>query len=348
MSEQYDSLSEKTKRIEHSLKYTNGDMDKAKSMAAGQYNDIIAVKGKFAIPSSGQSGMFFAFFNIYDEYIAYVDTVLSGNSSIFDKVRVFDDWKSLNDDLSAYKDGGDAIDSQGFTDFLLDSLIGYDVFPDVQNGNLDDLTRTINEILVKSFNEKGLQCQVELETTNSLALDMAGIGIDLPSDMEETDSSGGEAASGELSEFDRRIAEIEGEANYIIGGEVVVSPVKGKYINDLNESEKIMVMLTDNDAVTEKILSVLKAKNEDGHVSPVKGRLRAKIPMEKSGHMLYALVAKGVLAKIIEEENVKVKMDSPSQQEEEKKPTGDKKIVLLVALLLGLILVAVFILMMVL
>jgi hypothetical protein len=73
MPEQYDSFNEKTKLIETSLKYTNGDMEKAKAMASGQYLDVVVVKVKFYLPKAGKSGLFLAFFNIFDEYISYID-----------------------------------------------------------------------------------------------------------------------------------------------------------------------------------------------------------------------------------------------------------------------------------
>ena len=62
MTEQYDSLNEKTKLIDIALLYTGGDMDKAKAMVAGQLDDIIGIKGKFYLSRNGQSGMFFSFF----------------------------------------------------------------------------------------------------------------------------------------------------------------------------------------------------------------------------------------------------------------------------------------------
>ena len=54
---------------------------------------------------------------------------------------------------------------------------------------------------------------------------------------------------------------------------------------------------------------MLNAFDQEGGRLPVPGRLKAKIPLEKGGTMLYAVVAKGVLAKIFEEENVKILLD---------------------------------------
>jgi len=338
MSEQYDSLSEKTKNIEIAIKYTGGDIDKAKSMVAGQYQDIIVIKGKFNVENIDQSGIFFSFINIIDEYIANITSVMSSGPVLFNKTRIFDDWKPLFNDLSEVIKSDTIVNSDNFSNFLLDSFISYDVFPLVQDGNLDELTRTVKEILIKSFNDKSVQCQIELEPTSSLAIVLAGITIDKPGTGEETrkdEGTGGEAV------VDERISSIEKEASYVIPGKIIVSPVKGKYINDITIGEKISVILPGRDPVSQKILSLLNAVDKEGNVLPIKGRVKDKIPLEKSGYIIYAFVAKKVLVKIIEEENVKIQIDRPVEEEEEAR--SDSKFLYFILALIGLIIVSIFI-----
>ncbi|HOO70396.1 MAG TPA: hypothetical protein PK926_01455 [Spirochaetota bacterium] len=336
MTEQYNSLNEKTKLIELALKYTGGDMDKAKSMVSGQYQDIIVLKCKFTVPSLEQAGLFLAFFNTMEEYIANITTVISSNVEIYDKVRIFDNWKNLFSDIIAYRQHGQTLNSDNFSNFLMDSFISYDVFPDVQGGNLDDLTKTVFDILTKSFNAVDVQCQLELGITSSIAIDLTGVEIEIPGGISgKEDKKDNEI----LSPADEKIKSIESEAKYIISGEIIVSPVKGRYINDIAVGEKIRVMLNTRDAVSHKILTVLNAIDSDGKISPIKGRIKAKIPLEKGGYIIYALVAKGVLAKIVEEENVKIQMDVPEEEVAEKE-TDDSKIIYLMLAIVFLIIVA--------
>ncbi len=336
MTEQYSSLNEKTKLIEHALKFTSGNMDKAKAMVSGQYQDIIVIKCKFAVQSLGQAGVFLAFINTIDEYISNVSALISTNVDIFEKVRIFDNWKTLYNDMTAYGQHGQTIDTGNFTNYILDSLIGYDVFPDVSDGNLDGLTKTIFEVLTKSFNSPDVQCQLELGVTSSLAVDMSGIPIEVPGGARPGEEA---IQSEQLSPFEEKLKSIESEAKYVISGELIVSPIKGKYINDIAAGEKIKVMLASRDGISNKILTVLNAIDQDGNISPIKGRIKAKIPMEKGGYVIYALVAKGVLAKIVEEENVKVQMDM-ADEEPEKKENDDSKIIYLMLGIVVLIIVA--------
>jgi Fe-S-cluster formation regulator IscX/YfhJ len=336
MTEQYDSLGEQTKLVDISLKYTRGDIDKAKAMAAGQYQDIGVIKGKFYDSESGESGLFFAFINTQDEYIANITTLLSFNASIFERVRIFDHWKSLLNDANGYKDGTDIIDSSGFQDALLDKLISVDIFPDVQEENLAELVRKVNLALKEYYNVEDVKCQVELNVTNSLTLEMEGLVIDLPDFGDEQQEA--EEKPLEPVYEDERIKNIEQEAKYIVQGSIIVSPVSGKYVNDIEPGEIIKVLLPGKDAVTRKLIEVLNATNDEGTVVPVKGRLKAKIPQEKSGYILYALVAKGVLAKIIEEENVKIQVDDSVKKEVEKSKM-DSKLLIAIAVVIGLLII---------
>lgn len=337
MSQQFNSLNEKTKMIDVALKYTKGDMAKAKAMASGQYQDIVAIKGKFFFQESNQSGMFLSFFNIFDEFIAYTNSSLSENESIYKNVRIFDDWKTLFEDLLAYKQAPDNLDASSLSDFLLDSFISHDVFPAVQDGNLDDLSRVVSDSLKTFFNNELVQSQIELESTNSLSLELGGITFAVPGASEEQEEKE-QPEKVDLSEEDETIKRIESEANYIVDGKIIVSPVKGKYVNDISAGEKIMVLLTGKDPLTNKILSVLDGYSPEGEIKAIKGRLKEKVPLEKSGYILYALVAKGVLAKIVEEENVKIQLEPSDDKVNgiQNEETGNKAIILM-AVLVGLI-----------
>jgi hypothetical protein len=329
MTEQYDSLGEKTKQVDIAMKYTRGDILKAKEMASGQYLDVMVLKGKYLVEGKGLSGVFLAYFNYLQEYIANVTCIMSSKASLFEKTRIFDDWKSLDRDLKAFKESSDIIDSQNFTYYLIDSFVGYDVFPDVQERNLDDLTKTVTEIISKSFNIASVKCQIELEPASSLAMELAGVRIDLP-------GSEGQDVK-EVAAEDDRIRMIESEAKYIIDGTAILSPVRGKNVSDLVAGDKIRVNLTGKDMVSEKILKLLNAHDSEGARLPITGRIKARVPFEKGGYIVYALVAKGVLAKIFEEENVKLMIDQPQDEFAGDTSLLDNRLFYIIAIVVGLI-----------
>ncbi len=329
MAEKVDSLNEKNRLIDLAMKFTNGNMNKANEMVAGQYLDIIAVKGRFLVEKKGFSGLFIAFFNYIQEYISNITSIISSKSMLYEKTSVFDDWKLMYQNIRKEKEGSDMLDSQNFNYFLMDSFIGYDVFADVHEHKLDDLTSTVTEIISKSFNIPSVKCQIEFEPTSSLAMTVAGVPIDVPG-MEKKDAG----ASGEE---DDQISKIESEAKYVIEGRAVLAPVRGTNVNELKPGDKIKVHLPGTDMVTEKILKLLNAYDDESMRIPVTGRLKAKVPYEKNGYILYAFVAKGVLAKIVEMENVKLLLDKPFDETQGMARSSDNRLIYIMGIVVGLI-----------
>jgi hypothetical protein len=330
MDEQPDALNGESSIIDIALKYTNDDLEKAKEMAADQYFDVIVVKGRFIVEKRGYSGMFLAFFNYINEYIANVSSIISSKTELYDSVNVFNDWKTLHKDLMIYKQGTDMVDSQNFNYFLIDSFVTHDVFPDVREKNKDDLTNTFHDIISKSLNVDTVECEIEFESTSSLAMNLAGVPIDLP---------GGESKETIGIPEDERITKIESEAKYVIAGEALVAPVKGKNINELYPGDKIKLLLPGKDVVSDKILKLLNAYDSEGVRLPVTGRIKAVVPNVGGGFILYAFVAKGVLAKIYEEENVKIMLDKLPAEVEERKAKMENWVIYVMAALVGLIII---------
>lgn len=314
MAAQSDNVSEKAKKIETAMKYTGGDMEKAKFMAAGKLQDVVAVKGKFVVPDFNQSGAFIAFINISQEYISAVKSVLTTNTGTYTKIRIFDDWKALLKNIQAYESAGDAADSGQLTGSLLDLMIKRDVFPDVQKMNLEYLSVALQEMIKEIFKSEKAKCQVDLEKTSSMDVELMGLEIMLPeSDAPqeaEAEVSEQEIKKGPETPFRRKLGEIESKASFIVEGCCVLSPVKGKPINEITSGERILVSLTSGDPVSERIIDAYKARDHEGKPLPVVGRIIEIVPNEETkGVILYVLVAKGIYAKIIEEEPVRIQTE---------------------------------------
>jgi hypothetical protein len=130
-------MEEQIKSIDIALKYTNGDITKSREMAAGHINDIVAVKAKFLDISSAQSGLVLIFFNVDYQYISCIESMISNNSGIFDRTRIFDDWKALYLDFKAFQKGPESVDTSGFNNSMLDSIIQTDLFKNVEEGDLE-------------------------------------------------------------------------------------------------------------------------------------------------------------------------------------------------------------------
>ncbi len=350
-SSSYDSMNEKTQKLEVALKYTHGDMEKAKMMVSGKYQDIVLIKGKYISPEQNESGVFLGFINIEDEYISAIRSLSSSGDSLFSKIRIFDDWRNLYKSLLAYgKDSGGQT-SMDFNDAILTEFIGRDVFPDAKSKNLDYLSTVMQDFVKKQMQDGSAKCQIELEETNSMEVEVSGIDIMNPASdgqgEQGGDVSGGQTSDKPKSAFETIIEGIESRAQFIVEGKSVLSPVKGKFVNEISQGEKIYVSLSGKDGVSSKIIDAYKARDHEGNPLPILGRIVEMVPNEGQGYIIYVLVAKGIYAKIIEEENVKLqtessqamKAQSKNQAEKEKKGIGIFAYLIFVMVILGLIVI---------
>ena len=114
-----------------------------------------------------------------------------------------------------------------------------------------------------------------MEKTSSLAMELEGVQI-------EGQDEGARAATG----GDDRLAAIERQAQYVVPGKVIVSPVRGKYINDVRPGDSVRVLLTAKDAISVKVAKLLNAYTEEGEFLPIKGRVKEKISQGKFGYII--------------------------------------------------------------
>jgi len=338
----FDSLNEQTRLINIALKYTNGDMDKARMMVSGQYNDVAVIKGRLTMETIETYGVFFIFLNQAGRYLMNLNSLLSEQLTIYERAPLFNNWKNFYREFGKLVQQQDesSIGSYEFNNHFANSLEGYNIFEDVEEDNLEDTSEIIREIIAKYFNNNSVQVQIAIDRTNSLTVELENIPIETPQTSPAKEERTAEMPLGEL---DQKMNEVESQAEYIINGNVIVSPVKGKYVNDIKMGEKISVVLTDKDSVSIKVAKMFNALTDEREYLPIKARLKAKIPMEGGGYILYGLVAKNVLVKIIEEENVKIEMEKVEKKLTEN--ANESKLILYVAMLLGLVVMALVIIM---
>lgn len=340
----FDELNAKTKQIRIALKYTDGNLERAKSMAAGQFNDAVMLKGRFALEEKKQYGIFYLVINVEKNFVINVSILLLGDSAIYDKIRVFDEWNIFYQEFGKAADQsiGRSIDSHEFSEHLADSVDGYDLYYDVKSGNIDLLSDTITEIIQKFYSTKNVNCQLAFSSTSSLALELAGISLAQTAESEGVSESDADDEA-MVSEMEKKHKDLESQAALVLDAQVIVSPVKGKFVNSLEEGDVIYVLPLRKDDKSIKLARSLNLMKEDGDFLPMPARLKSRDPVEDGkGCILYASIAKNVLARILEEENVKVAIESRSAVEEAKAQSNSgTRLIILLALLFGIIFIAV-------
>jgi hypothetical protein len=103
-----------------------------------------------------------------------------------------------------------------------------------------------------------------------------------------------------------------------------------------------MISIIDNDDKAVELLQAFNAYNEDGTTKPIAGRIVSIT--HTTGYEIYAIVAKGIYARIVEEESfIKVAMYSPNfGVKDDRDAKRNKLIIYILSLIFTLLLIAIF------
>lgn len=330
-----DAFGEKTKLINMALKYTDGDMERAKFMISGQYNDVKIIKGKFDVKESNVYGLFLIFFNLPNRYIMHINTFIQSKENVIAKASIFDSWKAYHADITNFeKTEDDFIPSGEFIKHVAYSLSSQNVYSEIETDNLEQLTRILTDIINKFYQTAYTVCKLSIENTNSLTMELANISIEEPQKAADKEP---EKLDGELT---GKIAAIESKAEYVLNGRIIISPIKGKHISEIKVGEKIKILLTGSDSINKQIAKSLKALSEDNEILPITMRITEKFPMDKKGYYIYGLIAKNVLVRIVEEEDIKIETDTVQKilkSAKHEKNNSDSRTIIYIVLLVGLL-----------
>ncbi|HOA06705.1 MAG TPA: hypothetical protein PLE16_02125 [Spirochaetota bacterium] len=307
-------------RFNAAMQFTNGDEDKARRMISGDYTDLKAVKCRFQMENSDIFGAFFIAVKPEENLTLSAYAITFEDHLTYDKIYQRDSWKTFYFNISKIAESSVVTEDAELRNHILTSCEGFDIFPDIQASDIPAVSDKLEEIINKFFNLQNALCETEIEMLSSLALMESKIPM---LKKNETKASTQEDAR----------PDIEKEADFVMNAKIIVSPVKGKYINDIRPGEIIKLIPLKDDPLSRKIAQAQKAIGENGEIMPIRGRLKAKYPNEK-GYIIYCIVGKKILAKIIEEENVKIDVDSTtSDKQNSEKSSLSLYIILLVALI---------------
>ena len=303
--------------VESALKCTGGDIVKARAMVDGTYVDGSVLKGTFLLQDMGYSGVFVIFFNTEENYIPFMDMITKKSSIIYEQLDMSAGWKNVLREMNTLKSETDDVDISSRKDKIIREIIEMDYFSDVKSGNVDNLEASTELILRKVLGNQNISCKLDLEPVSSLSMMQESVPFEKPSIDYISDKIRSEVENN--PELVEKIAEIEKKADYVIDAAIILSPVKGKALYEIENGEKIMVNLDVHDEVAKNVLSSLKALDEDGDFHAIPAKVVGKFVLPVSGSIImYALVAKGVLVKIIEESNVKISVLNMGEQDKKR------------------------------
>jgi hypothetical protein len=342
MAETFDSavssFSEQTKKLEIATHYTFGDVEKAKQMVAGTYKDIYAIKARFS--SSSINGAFLIFFNLHNNMVNSIYLILSHSYAVAE-IKTNTDWKNFERLISDEMNQGEHDDVLGSQ--IKEAMVAG--FTLQFNNDLKKLFESGDEIAMNRLFQKFVKDRMGFQNVD-ISVDYEPItSVDM--ELYSTSSvkiSAQEAQKRKEEEEKKKRATIQvdednplygKEIRLILGGNVILSPIKGKDIAEVAVGDKIRISITD---MNPKAIQVAKAFNayHDGNFSPISGRVISIKHQSPAGYKIYAVVAKGIYVKIDEEEDsIKIAMEQLQGQAREEEGSSMVRIGMMILVIVA-------------
>ena len=302
------SLSEQTKKLQIALHYTFGDDDKAKKMVNGSYLDLYVIKGKFS--SSSVYGAFIVFLNTAMIRVVSSFSMISRSFEISD-VKTNQDWRTFEKQMVeiSQKTGYD----EGMTSKMMDSmgkaLTIQEITKFAKLIEQDDgiaVNHNFQKFIQDVTGFQNVELSVDYEKTSSIVMELNSLTSTKISAIAEVIKEKAPELEVKVEKLDDPL---EGkEVKLVLNGALILSPIRGKDISELVIGDRIMISIIDKSPKVVDLLKAFNAYKEDGTAKPISGR----IVSYKHGddYKIFAIVAKGIYIKIVEEENhIKVGMD---------------------------------------
>ncbi|HOO72098.1 MAG TPA: hypothetical protein PK926_10085 [Spirochaetota bacterium] len=308
------SLSEQTKKLEIASYYTHGDMDKAKKMISGAFKDIYAIKMRF---SSSIYGAALLFYNpTYS--ILYPPYLIVTPSFAVDDMRTTVSWRQFEQEITENlekKEHDDVLVAHMRDELAMGLSLEFaaELKRLIESNDEIAINRHFMKLIQNRLGFQKLNITVDFESATSLEMELdskSSKKLD-PRELkkkEEEKSKSDEKGEGEETEEDPLAGK---EIKLILQGSLILSPIKGKDIKELSVGERIMISIIDSNP---KGIDVAKAFNayddEQQRIKPIPGRIISLRHLSTGGYKIFAIVAKGIYLKIVEEEeSIKVAVE---------------------------------------
>jgi hypothetical protein len=325
------NLSEQTKKFQIALYYTYGDEEKAKQMVNGSYLDLYVIKGKFS--SSSVYGAFILFINIPYLKLMHSYSIYSKSFEVSD-IKTNQDWRNFEKDLINYskKSGFD----EGMTSKIKDAISKALTIQEItkfskliENDDGIAINHNFQKFISDVTGFQNVELSVDYDKISSIAMEVnSATSIKIRS---------AELTKDKKAEEEVKVEKIDDpldgkEIKLMVNGAMILSPIKGKDISTLALGDRIMISVIDRNPKAIDLLKAFNAYDEEGNTKPIPGRIVSI--KHDSVYKIFAIVAKGIYVKIVEEEDfIKVSMDPAfynSKEAEEEVNTKKNKMTMIV------------------
>ncbi len=303
------NLGEQTQKINQAIKYTDGNMDLARKMVAGDYKDAYIIKMKIRSDLTRDFGVVLLIVGKGHMRTKNAFVAMSRSPYVYDK-KTSVGWKFFYKEIIEFHSDQDyePETSNKIDNFLkkkIQGAVGSAIIQAIDDKNTQQVTEILEKLLKAELQITKAQLQLDFETTTSLALeenDIADVNAQVAAPASKTESK--------EEDFGPEIKRILADS---LQGSCVLSPTKGKELTRLKLGDKIKVHVTDPSERGRNIIKILNAETDEGSLKPVPARVRFIRKMNNGNWLVIVDLGDNIFIRIEEEaDNVRVAMvDAP-------------------------------------
>ncbi len=299
-------------RLERARLYVDGDKEIAMKMIEGKYKDIIVLKAGFMAEDINVKGFICIFIN-YEKHTLnnYFAVATRGGNLSVDTTHqpwqeylfnIFKLMYSGENDVSATGKLKSELERE-FTPALITVLNEKLLTNDTASINMQ--FEKIISFVLKSNN---LKLNIVTEKTSSLHVDEAieniKQGIEESTAAEKVQPAPAEDTPVKPNIIAQKDQELYDQGHRIIDCKLVLSPVRGKFVSQLEPGDIVKIRVKGETSQDLRIAEKL-GWLQDGKMKSGQAKIRSKTKIDK-GNLIYAQIATNLFGKIIEEEEVRV------------------------------------------
>ncbi len=333
------SFSQQSQKINIALQYTEGNMDLAKKMVAGELKDVYIIKMKLRSDLTREFGLMILFLNRIGLQLKFAAVAMSRSPYIYD-ARTNINWNQYYQDILNGKKDADFDEkvTAKVQDLFLRLFATANVAQAIQHidsNEHDSLSEYIHGMIREAMQLKKSHFSMDYEITSSLLTDEAGIEDRTLSQKKLKAKSEDEERK---SEIPADILKIASEA---LAGSSVMSPTKGRDLPKLQVGDKIKIHITDTSERGRNIVKILNAATEEGTLKPVPAKIRFIRKKSDGNWLILVDLGDNIFVRLEEEtDNVRIAViEAPVMESANTSAKGKSSLPLILGMVVGIVVI---------
>ncbi len=310
-------LKDYTNKIDKVMKYTDNDINRAKEIVQGNFKDVVVIKARITSDAQGTSGAALIFLHTLKHNLLDKISILVDNLDCVNKFHVDASW------LEFFKLIDEGMNKKEFNAQKMTKLdsemqkeltgpIVAQMLSKIENKDITSVTVHLEKISTYAFGNNDYIFQISYEEMTSLEYEeivktaaharQQKEGLENKKKFEKNEEKNKKPIS---DDFTKKKDALLSDGNTVINGSFNLSPIKGKFISELQIGHRVGVKIDDEDKRALNVVKQLGLMTPEGKIKSTKGKV-IFFNKDGNGYNIIVQISPLVLVSITAEEELKI------------------------------------------